>query len=102
MAISFEAKLGNYPNEDTTGNPACGFSVEGCSGSNPKGCEGNKVNYKPLFKASCLMTIWLVCYIASLELFRFKFGMHKISMFYLFMGVPVMLLFAWPGKPKSN
>jgi len=39
------------------------------------------------------VAIWFAAYIATLEFFRFKFGLLKISAAFVLIGIPLMLLF---------
>jgi hypothetical protein len=46
--------------------------------------------------------VWFVLYIASLQFFRFKFGLNKIAAVFLVIGVLAMLLISRPWKAKSK
>jgi hypothetical protein len=48
------------------------------------------------------LAIWYVAYIATLEFFRFKFGLYKISLAYLLIGTPLVWLLSRPRKAKSE
>jgi hypothetical protein len=49
-----------------------------------------------------ILVIWFACFIASLEFFRFKFGLHRIGIFFLVIGISIMWLFRRLSKPKSS
>jgi hypothetical protein len=53
-------------------------------------------------KQLILMGIWYVAYMATLEFFRFRFGLLQISAFYLLVGVPLVWLFSRPKNSKPS
>ena len=49
-----------------------------------------------------ILAVWFACFIATLQFYRFKFGVNAIGAAYLIIGIPVMLIFnKWP-KAKSD
>ncbi len=53
-------------------------------------------------KSWILLFVWFVAFITTVQFFRLKFGVIEIGVVYLVIGIPVVLFFAVPRKPKSN
>ena len=49
-----------------------------------------------------VLAVGFACYIATLQFFRFKFGLFPISIAFAVVGIPLMLLIGRPTKPNSN
>jgi hypothetical protein len=49
-----------------------------------------------------MLSIWYVSYVATLQFFRFKFGLLHISAAFVVIGVPLMYLVDRLTKPNSN
>ena len=45
---------------------------------------------------------WYACFIASVQFFRFKFGLNRIAVFFVVIGIPLMWLLGKLAKPKPN
>jgi len=54
----------------------------------------NKMNKKQLIG----MVIWYLLYMAAMEFFRFKFGIFKISLAFLLIGLPLVYFLSRPKK----
>jgi len=48
------------------------------------------------------LVAWYACFIASLQFFRFKFGLNRIAAFFVVIGIPIMWFLGKLAKPKSN
>jgi len=46
--------------------------------------------------------VWIAAFIATLQFFRFKFGLFEIVAVYLVIGIPLMLLTRKPKKPNPK
>jgi hypothetical protein len=47
-----------------------------------------------------VLAAWFACYISALQFLRFRFGVLEISGIAVVVGIPLMLIFAKPGKPN--
>jgi hypothetical protein len=49
-----------------------------------------------------ILAVWFACDIATVQFYRFKFGLNRIMLAYVIIGIPVVLIFSkWP-KTKAE
>jgi len=48
------------------------------------------------------LVAWYASFIASLQFFRFKFGVNTIAIFFVVTAIPFLWLLGRLAKPKSN